>query len=746
MKAKRPNHDRKNEIRRKAEEKLYSGESKQLAPERLSPDELCTLVHELQVHQIELEMQNDELRRTQEALEISRNQHANLFDFAPVGYLALTSKGLIAKMNLTLADMLGVPRGAVDRQPFSKFVSKASQDDYYLFLRRLATDNAGVASCEVSLAKSDGALFYALLEGGPMKDAEKDDIENTGIYLATVNDVTELKKSRNQLEQAKSTAEHALEMRTNFLANMSHEIRTPMGVVVGMCDLALKTKQEAERVSYMKAAKEAAENLLRLINDILDFSKIDADELVLEEQPFNLRQTFEDAVRVLNLDAEKKGLELACRMTDEADVSVFGDSGRLRQTLVNLVGNAVKFTESGFVHVDAEITETTKDKALFHFIISDTGKGIPEDQYENVLKNFMQIGGSSGGVGLGLAISKKLIEMTGGRIWIESKLGSGTSVHFTARYRIEPSPKKSEHVFPEEYAERRIFVLNNKASETNEEKRIAPLNVLLAEDDYLTSEMERIMLTNLGHRVQRVGNGLKALEAMSHGDFDIVFMDVRMPVMDGLAAVDLIRKCEKGLPPDIKHGEHDELLQELGKRIRGKHTPIVALTAYAMAKYQKQSYDAGVDEHLTKPFNEGQIIAVLERLGNKGSKHIEPDPEEENRLASASEASAELLRFVLTENFGLNADKLEKMIILARESFKNDLNRIRTALDEESMIEISAAAHRLGGALAHFGLVQLSETAHRLETLSIKGGDYELLRELNKKLSLGLRSFLTEKD
>ncbi len=697
------------------------------------------LVLRVNVRTSELQQEITERERVDIALGRAEEKYRGIFEGANVGIFQTTPDGRWLSANPALARIYGfdsveelmAARKDIGSQTYVDPERRAE------FKRLLETDGL-LEGFEYESRRTDGVAIWLSENARAVRDANGTIL----YYVGTAEDITERKRAQEELESeiierkaAELAAQSANRAKSAFLANMSHEIRTPMNGIMGMTELVLDSEITAEQRENLNTVKMSADSLLVVINDILDFSKIEAGKLELESIPFDLRESMAETLKTLSFRAHEKGLELLCQIDFAVPDTLIGDPGRLRQLVLNLAGNAIKFTEQGEVLLRVHVESQAENDLLLHYSISDTGVGIPVDKREEIFGAFAQADDSItrkyGGTGLGLAISSRLVELMNGRIWVESEPGGGSVFHFTAHVQVQTEPASkpvpldlidlrglSVLIVDDNATNRRLLVdilskwqmiptavdggpsalrlleQNQQSGKTfrlilldaqmpemdgftlaglvkhsahlsditimmltsvgflgdaarcralgitayltkpirqaelleavrivlgkpSLSRQSAPLltrhtlheghthlKILLAEDNSINQLLAVRLLEKRGHTVTVANNGSEAVLQLSRGTFDVILMDIQMPVMDGFEATAAIRASE---------------------RISGCHTPIIAMTAHALRDDEDRCLRAGMDAYISKPINSNELFDLVESFSRARTTFL-PEP------------------------------------------------------------------------------------------------------------------------
>ena len=793
-----------------------------------SPDVMRTLLHDLSVHQIELEIQNEELQQAQRESERIRDSYARLYHQAPVGYLTLSEQGLIVQHNQTFAQMAGlshkklqglslaelfVPddrnvflgryrvlyrnpvgknmearmlcrnggfiwvrltaRGMDDIYSFSKddggssgllvivdditqrkeaeealqsrsafiaslmetvpcplyfkdaqgrylggnrafsefigfapdaFIGKSAHDvalpelaAAYEEHDRQLQKNPGSDSFGYQLLRADGSLRDVIFNKATFSDGAGRVAGIVGAFTDITDlkqEAAELRRSQAELEQARLQAEAASRSKSSFLSNMSHEIRTPMNAIIGLGELALLTDLSDKQRDYLEKIASSSGLLLHLIDDLLDFSKVEAGKLTLEKITFSLNSCLSTVQSIIRVKAAEKGLELLVNVSPEVPTHVAGDPYRLEQILINLLGNAVKFTTQGRVTLDVTAAVAGEDEPLaLTFSVSDTGIGMTDKQMARLFCPFTQGDDSTtrryGGTGLGLSICRRLVELMGGEVHVASESGRGSV--FTVTVILDREKQRSAPAEPPLAHHLVMAALKGR-------------RVLIVEDHPINQQVAKELLEHVGMVVSIADNGEDATECMRKigGEFDLILMDVQMPVMDGYEATRLIRK------------------QGVSGRL-----PIIAMTAHAGHKELERCLQCGMDGHLAKPLSNAILYRTLmEQLAPLG--HPEPEADE----AVMAEVHEEKLPFIA--GFDLNAGEKRlqgnrslygPLVIDFCRQQRESVAKLRSLLAQGEYEQLQHQTHRLKGVAGNLEARQIYQHADRLNA-ALKEGCY----------------------
>ncbi|MFC1859204.1 PAS domain S-box protein [Thermodesulfobacteriota bacterium] len=534
--------------------------------------------------------------KAQQALKESEARMRAIVDTAVDGIVTTDDHAIVQLFNPAAERIFGYASEEVIGRNVNILMPEPYRTEHNTYLENyLRTGIAKVIGIgrEVWGRRKDGATFPIYLAVSEVR------LENQRLFTGIIRDITQIKKAEVELKRAKEEAEVANRAKSDFLASMSHEIRTPMNAIIGVAELFRETPLNDEQIEYIDILRAAGENLLNIINDILDLSKVEAGKIELESFDFSLKELVEESCDLMRIKAQEKELGLNCYIDPDVPYSLVGDPTRIHQVLLNLIGNAVKFTTTGEISIclmrlrqssqmpgpdkkeDAPAAVVGgKSEAELLIFVRDTGIGIASENLESVFDSFNQADSSTtreyGGTGLGLTISRKLVELMGGRIWVESTLGQGSTFFFTIPL------KESEN--------------STKAAKLRKDDLLSdtrPLHILLVDDSEDNRQLIQAYLKKLPYQIDLAENGKIAVEKFMTGEYDLVLMDLQMPVMDGYEATRKIREWEKA--------HRDEII------------PIIALTAHAFHEDGQKSINSGCTDHLTKPIKKMVLLENIQK-------------------------------------------------------------------------------------------------------------------------------------
>mgnify|MGYP003648193074 FL=1 len=600
-------------------------------------------------------------------LSDSKNKYLALYENAVEGIFEINMQGELLSVNPAAAQLIGYSgwiEGDNKAIDFSRFFVEA--EELRTFSRRLLQDHR-IVGFETRLKRFDQQEIWVAISAHMIDEKDGQPVRVEGSII----DITE-RKLRQQAEQATRLAEAATQTKSQFLANMSHEIRTPMNAILGYTRLALAQAQDPEQLGYLETIKSSSDHLLRVVNDILDISKIESGKLELQNRSFQLADVLQDIEQLFALEAKAKGLELVMPPISEGFYT--GDPVRLGQVLINLVGNAIKFTRHGKIKVELDTLVLHDGSHCVNFVVSDTGQGIPESELESIFEAFTQSDGTSNesGTGLGLAISRSIVQMMHGHIHASSKPGLGSKFYFTVV--LEPTSEPIESV--SEFA-------TNLPHEDNQ-------TLLLVEDNPLNRDLAHDVLTSAGYHVLLAGDGQEALETLSQQPVFAVLMDLRMPRMSGNEAIKVIRA--------------DTALNQLN---------VIALSAGVLQHEIDEALQNGFDHYVTKPVDFDNLLRLLANLGGRA----EPaKPRLSKGLVSGLEIRGVDFGLAL-RNHDDDEDLLNRLTHDFQTIYHDAAAQLKTALDDNNIEQAERLLHNIAGVSGSFGAEALMRCSRRTEKI-----------------------------
>ncbi len=668
-------HRRASEIIRLARGLIHELEEKSQALERSSGQ-----LHDALDQQADLHKENSRLFAATEAREARLSQ---ILHSTSDGIIFVGQDGCIEAANVRAGDLLGFdPKTVIGldvMRILARLYSLGDGDSFGVTLKALLAEPGPGAHGDLQ-QPATGRVFHWVAQ--PTRDSGG----NTVGLTFTFQDVTptrdlvrQLEDKSRLLDEARRKAEEANRAKGEFLANVTHEVRTPLSAIIGMAQVMIEAPPTEDRITMIRRIKTAAESLLAIIGDILDFSKIDSRKLTLGREPLAVRAVMQDVLDTVQVTAAEKGLTLGLDVLPEVPDALVGDALRLRQVLLNLIGNAIKFTETGEIRMRVDIASQLPGEVCLHFAVIDTGIGIPRDKQEMVFEAFAQADGSSarrfGGTGLGLSISARLVELMGGDIWVESEVGRGSAFRFTANFGVQGAVETPAPEPPEQH--------------------IRAITVLVAEDEQVHRELVAHLLRSRGHHVVTARNGREALIELARHPVQIVLLDLQMPEMDGLQLASAIRSWERG---------------------QGGHLPLVAMTASVMSKDLEQCHAAGIDETLIKPIPRERLFRMVESLATDTEPSVLPPPELAGRAA-------------FLDGLGNDTSLARRLIDLFLQDSGRLVDEISRAIIDRDAERLRRAAHTLKGSVSNFPPGAARDTAARMELIGFDG-DFDAAQDV----------------
>ncbi len=551
-------------LRKRAEEIALAKASR--LPEAISLEETQKIIHELRVHQIELEMQNDELHRTQVKLDIERERYFDFYNMAPVGYFTIGEQGLILEANLTAATLLGRKRVELDKQPVSQFILKEDQDIYYQHFKQLFK-SGNPQTCELRMVKKDNTVFWALLATTPLQD-----VNGNFICRIVLSDITGLKKIEEEIKLKNEELVKLNAEKDKFFSIIAHDLRSPLSAFLSLTQVmaeVLPGLPPAEIQNIAVSLRNSASNLFRLLENLLHWSRLQQGLITFKPETIRLRPVVNESMAMSLETAKSKGIELVYGIPD--GMQVFADANMLQTVIRNLVSNAVKFTGKGGI-----ITVWAKragDNSV-EISVRDSGIGMCREIIDNLFRFDLKTSrkGTEGepSTGIGLLLCREFVEKLGGRIWVESEEGRGSAFYFTIPYNPEND-------------------LTNIACANEKEKQIKDITILIVDDDKKSVMPVALEIKKLSKEILKAGTGVEAVAACRNNpDIDLVLMDIEMPEMDGYEAARQIRQFNKNVI-------------------------IIAQTAFALTGEREKAIAAGCNDYISKPFTQTSLTALLKK-------------------------------------------------------------------------------------------------------------------------------------
>ncbi len=668
-------------------------------------------------------------RKAEENMKTSEKKYNTIVESIEDGYYEVDINGNFTFFNDSLCKIYGYYREELMGVNSKEFLGKENANSdlkdfsnaYDFTLRTGST----AKSIDLEIQKKDGTKSNIETSVSPMLDSKGNIIGYRGI----TRDVTDTKRA-NELKQAKVAADAANKAKSEFLANMSHEIRTPLNGIMGMTELALDTNIDDNQNYILQTILSESDNLLTLINDILDFSKIEAGKVELETIPFNLGTLIDDISNKFAIRVEQKRLEFNTFLSPNVPLQLNGDPDRLRQILVNLLGNAIKFTHDGEIFIKGELDKDLGDMVKIRFTVKDTGIGISKDKQKTIFEDFTQADSSTtrkyGGTGLGTAISKRLAEIMGGDIGVDGEIGKGSAFWFTVVFR------KQKEQYPTPATDKKqqaVSFAPTKHSLAEESQK--KINILLVEDYFTNQQVALRHLRKEGYNVDIAENGQEAVNAFQRKHYDLILMDLELPVMDGYEATSKIRKLEKDLKKESGKGDSTGL----------ERVSIIATTAHAIKGFKEKCLENGMDDYITKPIRKREFLKFVEKFikleQESSDENIHEQPKDITIKDGINIKWVDPMNFdQATEEFDNDRDFLMEVLNGFLKNVETQIKTMRQAISEGNSEVIKTEAHSIAGGASNMTAYKLNKIAIELENLgrsNMLENGYEVLKKFEKE-------------
>lgn len=639
-----------------------------------------------------------ERKVSEQAIRINEEKYRSIIANMNLGLMEVDLNEVILYANQSFCDMSGYHLDDLVGQRASRLFVRGENHEFMEVKNNMR--KKGITDAyELSIKNKRGELKWWLISGAPKYNDQGELVGSIGIHL----DITEQKMLELDLIEAREQAEQSANAKQTFLANMSHEIRTPMNAILGMSRQLQKTELTDLQHTYLQAISNSGENLMVVINDILDISKIEAGKLTLESIGFRLTDMVKRAMQVIQFRAEEKGLQIISEIDENISDVLLGDPFRLNQVLLNLLSNAVKFSEKGSIRIHCRLMLREKDRELIEFVIADNGIGMEKEFLNNLFKSFTQedrsVSRKYGGTGLGMAITKQLAELMGGTIRVQSVKNKGTTVTI-----LIPFLKGTEKDMPlQEQQSSDIGLLKGK-------------RILLVEDNEMNRLVATTTLDNYEPIITEVVNGQEAIDVLKEQEFDVILMDMQMPVLDGLEATKIIRN-------DLR-----------------LTIPVIALTANAIKGESIKCLEAGMNDYISKPFEEVDLVNMLAKwLGKEALKKNPPPVMEKETLYDLSK---------LHEIGKGNNAFVHKMVNLFIDQIPLSLSEIDNGLQTGDLDKVKAVAHRIKPSIDNLGIGSLKTVVRQVEMIAGEKQDspelHALIKQMNNTLERVIVQLKTE--